>query len=72
MTSNIRKDILELSAAEKIELVQDIWDMVTDESTDRIPEAYMSEVARRVEELERDPTVGVPWEEVKARLVSKI
>lgn len=63
-------EILELPVAERIRLVQLIW-----ESIAAVPEAVpvsdelQAELGRRLAELEADPEAGIPWEEVRERVV---
>ncbi|HUN80005.1 MAG TPA: addiction module protein [Phycisphaerae bacterium] len=68
----ILKEALALSPAERIELVEDLWDSIA-----AIPEsvvltdAQRAELAARLVEYHHDPTAGSPWEEVKQRLLSR-
>lgn len=63
-------DILSLSVAERIQLVEDIWDSVATESDAvELTSAQRAELDRRLADLDADPTSGQPWEEVKARLL---
>lgn len=57
--------ILRLSVDDRIRLVQAIWDSIAAES-EPIPltEAQSAEVRRRIEEYRRDPSCGIPAEEV--------
>lgn len=62
-------DILEMSVAERIQLVEDIWDSIA-----AVPEALSLTDAER-EELDRrlathaqNLDAGVPWDELKERL----
>jgi len=60
---------LELSVAERIQLVEDIWDSIAavPESVD-LPPAQRDELRRRLEAFHADPEAGSPWEEVKAEI----
>jgi putative addiction module component (TIGR02574 family) len=62
-------DVLELSPAERIQLVEDIWDSITSvpESVE-VTEAQRQELDRRLEAFRADPAAGDPWEVVKARI----
>jgi putative addiction module component (TIGR02574 family) len=63
-------EILELPVAERIELVELIWDSIA-----AVPEAVpisdelRVELDRRLAEFEADPEGGSPWEEVRERIV---
>jgi putative addiction module component (TIGR02574 family) len=58
-----------LSVAERILLVEEIWDSISPEVTE-IPftEAQRQDLQRRVAAYEANPKDGSSWEEVKARL----
>ncbi len=64
-------DILELSASERIQLAQDIWDSIRAEPEALPPlgEAQCRELDRRLADIEAKPGVGAPWAEVRARLL---
>lgn len=62
-------DLLHLSVAERIQLVEDLWDSIASE-----PEALeltptqKEELDRRLAEHEADPSSAVSWEEFRAEL----
>ena len=63
-------EILELPVAERIRLVELIWDSIA-----AVPEAVAvseelkAELDRRLAEFEANPEGGSPWEEVHERIV---
>jgi putative addiction module component (TIGR02574 family) len=65
-------DILELSIAERIQMVEDIWDSIA-----AVPEAVpvsedqKMELDRRLEAYHRNPDLGSPWVEVRERIRSR-
>jgi putative addiction module component (TIGR02574 family) len=61
-----------LSVAERVRLVQDIWDSLQP-TADELPltEEQREIVDRRLEEHRRDPSSAIPWEEVRARIESE-
>jgi putative addiction module component (TIGR02574 family) len=63
-------DVLELSPAERILLVEEIWDSVASvpEAVEMTPE-QREELDRRLEGYRADPGAGDPWEVVKARIL---
>ncbi len=62
-------DVLELSAPERVRLVQAIWDSIEAVPEDvPVTEAEREELDRRLDAYYRDPSAGTPWSEVKARL----
>ena len=62
-------DILELTVAERIEMVGDIWDSIA-----AVPEAVSlsedqkRELDRRLQAYHGNPDSGAPWSEVKERI----
>jgi putative addiction module component (TIGR02574 family) len=55
----------ELSPAEKLELIGELWDSLDAEDIP-LTQAQMDEIDRRLEAAESEP--GVPWEEIQVRL----
>jgi putative addiction module component (TIGR02574 family) len=65
-------EILQLSVPERIQLVQDIWDSIAAESEElALTDAQREELDRRLDDLEANPSAGVPWQDVKARLTNR-
>jgi putative addiction module component (TIGR02574 family) len=62
----------QLSVAERILLVEEIWDSIAT-TPDEVPltDAQKAELDRRLAAYEADPGAGSSWEEVKARLRSR-
>jgi putative addiction module component (TIGR02574 family) len=62
-------DILELSIAERIQMVEDIWDSIA-----AVPDAVSlsedqkKELDRRLEAYHLNPDAGSPWNEVRERI----
>ena len=68
------EELLRLSPAERIQLAEDLWDSVA-ASPDSMPgltESQIAECERRLAEHDRDPSTASPWEEVRARLWSRL
>ena len=63
------KDILEMSVAERIQLVEDIWDSIAavPESLS-LTEAEHQELDRRLEAYAKNPNEGISWDEVKKKV----
>jgi putative addiction module component (TIGR02574 family) len=59
----------QLSAEQKLRLLGEIWDSLSQEETP-IPESHREELDRRLAAADADPAAGRPWEEVRARLRS--
>jgi putative addiction module component (TIGR02574 family) len=62
-------DYEKLSIAERLQLVEDIWDSIADE-TEALPltDAQKAELDRRLEQHRRDPDSAIPWEQVREEL----
>ena len=56
---------------QKLDLIGLIWDSIPDESTPPLTDAQLRELDRRITKADANPHLGRPWEEVKARLLSK-
>jgi putative addiction module component (TIGR02574 family) len=62
-------ELLKLPVAERIRIVEAIWDSIAaaPEALE-LSEAERQELDRRWEAFERDPSAGSPWAEVRARI----
>ncbi|MEZ4623142.1 MAG: addiction module protein [Caldilineaceae bacterium] len=69
MTAITMAEISQLSTAERIQLVQDIWDSIWSmpEHLD-LTEAQRQELDRRLQRYRQEPESSVPWDEVKWRI----
>ncbi len=69
MSSVSISDLLKLPVAERIRLVEAIWDSIA-----AVPDAVelsaeqCQELDRRWAAYERDPSAGTPWVEVRSRI----
>jgi len=62
-------DILKLSVPERIKLVGDIWDSVSQvPEAVALTEAQCAELDRRLEAFHKNPNAGSPWEEVRKHI----
>jgi putative addiction module component (TIGR02574 family) len=58
----------QMSPAERIEYLQDLWDRVAEDPLAvPVTDAQRAELRRRVAAYRADPTSGVPWEQVMER-----
>ena len=63
-------EIAKLSVAERIQLVEDLWDGIVSEAPDSVgltPE-QRSEVERRLREHDADPSTAYSWESIRTEL----
>ena len=68
------EDLFKLSPAERIQLAEDLWDSVAadPQSLPPLTEEQIAEIERRLAEHTRDPSSSISWEELRARLWSRI
>ena len=74
MTSEPAFDYRRLSVAERLQLVEDIWDSIADDAdlgSLPVSEADKALLDDRLAEQEADPGTGAPWPEVRARIVNR-
>jgi putative addiction module component (TIGR02574 family) len=65
-------DYAHLSPAEKLKLVEEIWDNLSANPEDvPIPDWQVQELLRRKEEFEKSPRAGLTWEQVKERILGQ-
>lgn len=65
-------DIASLTPEERLSLLEELWDSlaVTPEAVP-LTEAQRAELDRRLDDLDREGPVGIPWEEVLRRIRSR-
>lgn len=69
----ISSDYHALSIAERIQLVEDIWDSIAEESPEsiEISLAQKKEIGRRIAAHDADPSSAIPWEIIRAELLQQ-
>ena len=60
-------DIAKLSPEEPLELLEELWDSLSPEAIP-MTDAQTEELDRRLDELDREGPVGIPWNEVLDRI----
>jgi putative addiction module component (TIGR02574 family) len=65
-------ELMKLTPAERIELAEDLWESVEPEDVPPLTAEQKKELDRRLAEHERDPSTALTWDEVKARLQSRL
>jgi len=62
-------DINELSPEERLELIGELWDSLSG-SPDALPltQAQREELDRRIDEMDREDSLGIPWHDVLKRI----
>jgi putative addiction module component (TIGR02574 family) len=67
----LRKELMELPPAERLELVEELWDSLAPADMPPLTDEQMQELERRYEALVRDPARASSWEDARARLLAK-
>lgn len=65
-------DIVELSVAERIQFVEDIWDSIAlmpDEV--ELPDKLKKELDKRLDSYHKNPKASSPWKDVRKRLLTQ-
>ncbi len=64
--------VLSLSVAERIQLVEDIWDTIAEVPDEvGLTDSQKAEIDRRLDAYHRNPEVGSPWDVVKERILRR-
>ena len=73
MTAIQLQELLHLPAAERLELIEALWDSLAEsgEAMLDVPEAHQAELERRWAQHEKNPADTVSWDEVKAGLLKR-
>jgi len=69
MRNTLRDKLIQLSAAERLELVEELWDSIADEDDAlALSDEQRVDLERRLAEGDADPTGGTPWADVRERI----
>jgi putative addiction module component (TIGR02574 family) len=72
MRVNDIPEITQLSVAEKILLLQDLWDSIaSDESSVPVPQSHREELDRRLAEHEKDPGCLLTLDDLQKRIEAR-
>ena len=70
---SVLNEVESWSVDDRVRLVQDVWDQLADQGYEpELTEEMKAELDRRIEEMDRNPDAGVPWAEVKARVLGRL
>ena len=74
MKSKELSKILELSVAQRILIVEEIWDSIVADSPDSVPlvESQKKELDKRLNSYQENPGAGTSWNKVKEKILSTI
>jgi putative addiction module component (TIGR02574 family) len=68
--SDLRNQIESLSATEKVELLDAVWESLEADASS-LTEAQRTELDYRIARHEQNPSDVIPWEQVRAGLFKK-
>lgn len=72
MSTLAKSDLLSLSIAERIQLVEDIWDTIAEVPEQvGLTDEQRAEIDRRLDAYHRNPDEGSPWAMVRERIMSR-
>ena len=71
MNKALLAELMQLTPAERLELVDELWDSILPQDLPPSTEEQKQEIERRYEALVRDPNRGSTWEDATARLWAK-
>ena len=63
-----RIDLSELTPTERLSLIDDLWESLSDDTALPISPSLGRELDRRVEEARQNPEEGRPWEAIRSDL----
>jgi len=72
MNKHLRDQVMQLTPAERLELIGDIWDSLDERDLPPLSEDQIQEMERRLAEHRADPEGALSWEEVRAELWSRL
>jgi putative addiction module component (TIGR02574 family) len=68
--SDLRNQIENLSAAEKVELLDAVWKSLEADAAS-LTDVQQAELDYRIERHEKTPSDVIPWEQIRANLFKK-
>ncbi|HUE51281.1 MAG TPA: addiction module protein [Terriglobales bacterium] len=68
--SDLRNQINSLSAVEKAELLDAVWESLETDAVS-LTDAQRAELDYRIERYQQNPSAVIPWEQVRAGLFKK-
>ena len=66
-------DINKLSPEERLDLIEELWDSLSEDPANiPLTEAQAKELDRRLEEMDNDSSLGIPWDIVMSRIRNRM
>jgi putative addiction module component (TIGR02574 family) len=72
MNKRLLDELLELTPAERIELVEVLWDSVTPDDMPPLTDEQIRACEHELAEHRADPSSSIPWEEAKQWLRARL
>ncbi|MFV0336648.1 MAG: addiction module protein [Chthoniobacterales bacterium] len=67
------QDLKRLPISERIQLVEDLWDTIAEDSpVIGLSPEHIAELDRRLDALEKQPEAGTPWEITRERILASL
>jgi putative addiction module component (TIGR02574 family) len=73
MTQSSAGDLHALPVADRLKLIEDLWDSIEAEASDRLPlpDWHRNEIDRRLDSLDGGSSIGASCAEVRRRIANK-
>jgi putative addiction module component (TIGR02574 family) len=70
MTQSAAVDLNALPVADRLKLIEDLWDSIEAAASDPLPlpDWHRNEIDRRLDALDAGASIGAPWSEVRGRI----
>ena len=73
MTDTSTSYLTKLPVAERLKLIEDLWDSIDAETADLpMPDWHKAELDKRLAALDAGTSVGAPWDEVRRRVTGEL
>lgn len=67
------EQLRELPVEDRLQIVGELWDSIAEDSSAiKLTPAQLAELDRRLDDLEKNPSEGRPWEEVRADIENRL
>ncbi len=70
--ATLRKELMELSPAERLELITELWDSIPPQEVPPLTAEQIAEAEQEWAEHQKDPSTALPWDEVRNWLRSRL
>jgi putative addiction module component (TIGR02574 family) len=72
MNKALLKELMDLTPAERLQLVEELWDSIEPQDLPPLTDRQIEEIEQDWADHKRDPSSAVPWEEVRRWLRSRL